>query len=64
MTFEEKINRANQNTGKGFHIFAEYNDGSRGYYTSRGTLDEAKRFADKLVEPIVYDRDGNEVYYP
>lgn len=63
-TFEQIIEAANRNSGfehGGFHIWAEYADGSRGYYATRRTVETARKLADKLTDATIYDRDGNEV---
>lgn len=61
MTFEEIIARANQLPHGNFHIWVEYPDGRRGYYTSRKTLADARAFAVMLRDPMIYDRDGNDI---
>jgi hypothetical protein len=63
LTFEQIIDRANQSSSNArYHIFGEYGDGSRGYFTSRASLEHAKSFSHKISGGIVYDTDGNEVY--
>lgn len=63
-TFMEIIEAANHSSGfehGGFHIWAEYADGSRGYYTTRRTIETARMIASKLTAATIYDREGNEV---
>lgn len=66
MTFDEIIARLNETTGKGFHIFAEYDDGRRGYFFSRDSYGEAKALASslQLIDPVIYDKDGVEAVEP
>jgi hypothetical protein len=61
MTFANLIAAANRDPSAAFHIFAEYDDGKRGYYASRATLEEAKRLGRKLKGSVIWDRDGEFV---
>jgi|KBSMisStandDraft_5_1062788.scaffolds.fasta_scaffold72455_5 hypothetical protein len=59
MTFAQMIAALNENTNAAFHIFAEYEDGKRGYYCSRDSLQNARRAARHLADPEIYDRNGD-----
>jgi hypothetical protein len=60
MTFAQLIAAANAHTNATFHVFAKYEDGSRGYYTSRDSIEQARRAARHLADPVIYDRNGND----
>lgn len=66
MTFEQIIERANAAAPNAkFHVFIEYADGRRGYAKSFTDFDAANRFYRSQDhagnEPLMYDRDGNDV---
>lgn len=63
MDFDEKLERLNENPKANYHIFAEYTGGKHDYFTSRETLESAKRCADRLHYAVIYDRTGKDVYF-
>lgn len=63
MTFEQILERANATASHKYHVFGEYSDGKRGYFQSFDTLDKARKRARGINGGIVYDREGNDIYY-
>lgn len=60
MTFEQKITKANENTGKPYHIFQNYGD-ERGYSKSFQMRESALDYANIVDGGIVYNDRGEEV---